>query len=110
VRDACVSLAQYLDQALKAANVPIVGVSIGDVADRATWNVQPAALQPQAQPVIDAFALPTAAQLLDDDALREVDVKALKALLIEIYPFLGVGKPTLVQLRANIIARFKALP
>lgn len=49
------SLAAHLEAALKAANVPIIGVSILDDADRRTWRVSPAHLQTQAQPVIDAF-------------------------------------------------------
>lgn len=44
-----------LDQALKVKGIPIVGVSIGNEADRATWTVQPPELQAQAQPIIDAF-------------------------------------------------------
>ncbi len=32
--------AYLLDSALKAAGIPIVGVSIGDPTDRATWRVQ----------------------------------------------------------------------
>lgn len=38
-----------------AVTVPIVGVSIGDPADKATWRVSPPELQAQAQPIIDAF-------------------------------------------------------
>ncbi len=34
------TLAAGLDTALKAAGIPIVGVSIGSSADRATWAVQ----------------------------------------------------------------------
>lgn len=104
------NVAERLEKALRNAGIAITDVSIGNLDDRSTWKVQPASLQAAAQPVIDALVLPTAAQLLDEDAQRDVDVKALKALVIEIYPFLGAGKPSLVQLRANIIARYKALP
>ena len=48
-------LAARLDRAVRAAGVPIVGVSIGDPANRATWTVQPSSLQVSAQPTIDAF-------------------------------------------------------
>ncbi|MEK9810445.1 MAG: hypothetical protein VW362_08355 [Candidatus Nanopelagicales bacterium] len=44
-----------MEQAIKAAGVPITGLSIGDVRQRGTWRVQPASLQAQAQPIIDAF-------------------------------------------------------
>jgi hypothetical protein len=33
-------IASLLDQTLRAAGVPIIGVSIGVIADRATWQVQ----------------------------------------------------------------------
>lgn len=48
-------LAGRLDAALKAAGVPIIGVSIGDTNDKATWRVHPPSLQAAAQPTIDAF-------------------------------------------------------
>lgn len=49
------NIATRLDGALKAAGVPISGVSIGDPNVKATWLVRPASLQAQAQPIIDAF-------------------------------------------------------
>ena|SRR3990167_2163281 len=47
--------AERLITALRAAGVAVVGVQIVDTTDRATWRVQPPALQPQAQPIIDTF-------------------------------------------------------
>jgi len=43
------TLAELVDGALRAAGIPIVGVSIGTDGDRATWSVQfdPAATGPQ---------------------------------------------------------------
>jgi hypothetical protein len=78
------SLAARLDAAIRAANVPIVGVSVGDPANRATWRVHPSSLQAQAQPVIDAFdpndpALVGAEK--DADAARLSDDLALRALV-----------------------------
>ena len=49
------TLAARLDRAIKAAGVAIVGVSIGDPVNKATWKVQPSSLQTAAQPTIDAF-------------------------------------------------------
>lgn len=46
-----------LDQDIKAAGVPITGVSIVDSSNKATWTVDPPELQALAQPVIDAFSL-----------------------------------------------------
>lgn len=97
-------LARRLDVAIKAANVPIVGVSVGDALDKSTWKVSPGSLQAQAQPVIDAF-------VVDDQAIvaaekdREIDnMKALRAL----------GEAT-VELKTNtwtkaqFLARVKAI-
>lgn len=53
--DAQNNLAGRLDRAIKSAGVPIVGVSIGDPANKATWKVSPPSLQIAAQPTIDVF-------------------------------------------------------
>lgn len=102
-------IAHYLEQAIKAAGHPIVGVSIGRASDKSTWRVDPPELQTAAQPVIDAFTAPTAQQLLDDIATREIDAKVLKAIVIELHAIIPAPKPTLVQLRNSIIARYKSL-
>lgn len=47
--------AERLDRALRAAGHVIIGVSIGDPADKATWAVHPPEAQDAAQPMIDAF-------------------------------------------------------
>lgn len=52
---AAVNINARLDAAIKAAGVPIVGVSMGDITNKATWRVHPAALQAAAQATIDAF-------------------------------------------------------
>src|SRR3990167_8452574 len=49
------NLAARLTKALLGAGVPIVSLSIGDEANRATWSVQPPSLRAAAQPIIDAF-------------------------------------------------------
>jgi len=48
-------IAERVTRALLSAGVPVVGVTIGDRADTATWTVQPTDLQAAAQPIIDAF-------------------------------------------------------
>ena len=63
--------AQRLDTALKSAGVPIVGVSIGNEADRTTWKASPLTLQPQAQPTIDVFD-PAAAPVVDTELDGEI--------------------------------------
>jgi hypothetical protein len=50
-------LAARLDRAIKAAGVAIVGVTIGDPANKATWTVQPPNLQGAAQSIIDALSI-----------------------------------------------------
>lgn len=62
-------LAARLDRTIKAAGVPIFGVSIGKADDKTTWTVQPANLQGAAQATIDAFNP-------DDPALVTAEVEA----------------------------------
>ena len=69
-------LAGRLDRAIRAAGVPIVGVSIGDATDRRTWRVSPSSLQGAAQPTIDAFD-PEAASLLAAELDAEAQQTAL---------------------------------
>lgn len=51
-----------LDQVIRAAVPTVVGVRIGDPANKATWTVDPSNLQASAQPTIDAFDTSQAAQ------------------------------------------------
>ena len=104
-------IAEYLDRAIRLAGIAITGVSIGRLNDRSTWLVQPTHLQAAAQPTIDAFTEPTPQQLADEEAIREADLRILRAIVIELHASIPAhaGKPTLVQLRNNIIARYKAL-
>lgn len=48
-------IAEHLDRALRTVGLAIVGVSIGNDANRATWTVSPVTLQAAAQPHINAF-------------------------------------------------------
>ena len=48
-------LPRRVHNAIAAVPCAIVGVSIGDQANKATWRVSPASLQACAQPTIDAF-------------------------------------------------------
>lgn len=105
------TLAARLDAAVKAAGVPILSVSVGSEQDRTTWLVEPRALQGQAQPILDAFVMPSADQLLDEQAISDADQRILRAIVVELHAAIPAwaGKPTLVQLRNNIITRWKAL-
>lgn len=71
------TIAEVVDTALKAAGVPILGVSIGDPANRATWIVQfdpsaTAAQKATAATVVNTVAIDAAGQHAQDQS----DVKA----------------------------------
>jgi hypothetical protein len=102
-------IAQRLDQQLKAAGVPIVGVSIGDPNDRSTWKVQPESLQSQAQPIIDAYVDPTPATLFDQFAEQRIGEKALIATALALWECIPAPTMTKAQLRARAKAIFKTL-
>jgi hypothetical protein len=111
---AVTALVTRLHAAIVAAGVPIASTSIGDEGDRATWTVQPFTLQTAAQPIIDAFVMPTAAQLLDEDAARDVDgQKAINATVRWTLRRLLGRAPTGAELqtaRSEWIAIYKSLP
>jgi hypothetical protein len=82
------NLAALVDSAVRAASIPIDGVSIGDPANRATWAVQflPAATpaqRTQAQTILNTVAVDTAAQNASQFALtsRQKDILATIALI-----------------------------
>ena len=50
-----INIARLIDQLCRGAGHQIVGVSIGDAADKRTWRVSPSSLQAACQPIIDAF-------------------------------------------------------
>lgn len=87
------SIAARLDLALRAAGIPIIGVSIGDEADRATWRIQ-FELRATAQQRTDGAALvatfdPNAAALLTSEREQRIaaesrrhDVLATCALVV----------------------------
>lgn len=103
------ALAGYLDGAIRAAGVGIDGVSIGDDSNRATWRVTPETLQAAAQPIIDAFVMPTPAQMADEDAQRETQDKKLQAVALALWEAIPNPTMTKAQLKARAIALYKAL-
>lgn len=110
------NLATRLFQAVRAAGVAAVSVSIGAEANKATWTVQPTALQPSAQPTIDAFDPNAAAvvnaeldaqitQQLDDERL----ISAVVWTIIDTYSAPAtIAKYT--NARAKIVAVYKSQP
>ena len=83
-----INLAARLHTAIKAEDIPIVGVSIGDAANKATWKVSPQNLQAAAQPTIDAFDVndPTHAAIelatLALTTSRQKDILAMLAVIV----------------------------
>jgi hypothetical protein len=104
-----VSLAARLDQALRAANIAITGVSLGEYDNKATWKVRPANLQAAAQPIIDAFVIPTPAQIADEEAQTDTNRKELQAVALALWECIPAPTMTKVQLRNRIIALYKTL-
>ena len=110
-------LAARLDRALRAAGVPLDGVSIGSESDRSTWRVSPASAQAAAQPVIDAFDP-------DDDAAHattEMDAAIKQAVDIDgrlsavVWAIIDQVAPPATPAkyqaaRTKIIAAYKARP
>ncbi len=110
------TIAARLDQALKAAGVPITGVSIGDNQDNATWTVSPSSLQAQAQATIDAFnpndpALALAE--LDAAVKSAVDDERLTSAIVWTIIDTYSAPATIAKYntaRTKIIAAYKAQP
>ena len=68
--------AERLDNAIKAAGVPIVGISVGSEGVSSTVRVQPASLQAAAQPTIDAFDWSDAAEAAWENLRTRADAIA----------------------------------
>ena len=86
-----VSTAAIVDHAIRAAGIPIIGVSLGDLADRSTWRVQfdPAATptqQAQAATILATVAIDAPAQTAQAriEAHAQLDASPiyLKAILL----------------------------
>lgn len=115
-----ISVAAGLDAALKAAGIPIVGVSIGSEADRATWAVQflpqaTAAHRTQAASIVGSFnaddpahADTELAQRFDGDRLFKA--KAISDLAFRLGKAPGALTPAEIAAeRTRIVNIYKAL-
>jgi hypothetical protein len=108
-------LAGALDQLLRAAGLPVVSVTVGDPAVRATWTARLEASATTAQrtsaasliAAFDVSALPT--QLADAQATADVDRKELRAAMLALWEAIPAPTLTKVQLRARAIAIWKTL-
>ena len=104
-----IQTAARLNQALTAAGVAVISVSISDPNDRTTWLVQPSSLQAQAQPIIDAYVEPTPEQLADEDAERETTNKRVMAVALALWECIPAPTMTKAQLRSRAKAIYKGL-
>ena len=101
-------IAARLRSAILGAGVAIENVSIGDVANKATWTVKPVHLQSAAQSTIDAFNPDDPAiALAEADAaaaleLRQKDRLATFATMAEAYNASWAGM-TNAQKRAEVV-------
>lgn len=100
------NVAGLVDRAVRTAGVPILGVSIGNPADRATWSVvfDPSATAGQrttAATVLASVAIDAPAQAIDDEknAQGEIDAwpivtRALVLALIDQLNVIRAALPT----------------
>ena len=95
--------------ALLSAGLQVESVSIGDPSNLTTWRVQPDSLQALAQPIIDAYVAPTAAQLADEDAERETGNKRVMAVALALWECIPAPTMTKAQLRSRAKAIYKGL-
>ena len=108
--------AARLERVLRAAGLAVIGVSIGDEANRTTWKVFPVTLQVDAQPHIDAFnpTDPAHEQAeLDLHVKTAVDAERLISAVVWtiIDTFAAPATVTKYQnARTKIIAAYKSTP
>ena|SRR3990167_5741648 len=105
--------ASDVDDALRAAAIPILGVSVPS-DDKATWVVTFApgatpAQRDQAVAVIAAFTPFTPATLLDRFAEQRISEKALIATATALWECIPAPTMTKAQLKARAKAIFKTL-
>jgi leucyl aminopeptidase (aminopeptidase T) len=105
--------AALVDQALRAAGVPIVSVVIGVDGDRATWTITfdpsaTSAQRAQAATLLATVGVDAAAQL-DDRAIADMDAKDLKATMLALWEAIPGPLLTRAQVRARAIAIRKTL-
>jgi hypothetical protein len=116
------SIAAIVDHALKAAGIPILGVSLGTLSDRSTWQVQfdPAATptqQAQAATILASVAIDATAQTVQArlEAQAQMDaipiyVKAIVLTMTDQLNIVRQGLPTPLPVitPAQMIALIKA--
>lgn len=112
------AIAAALDRALRAAGIPIDGVTVGSDLDRATWHAIYQAIATTEQRALGDTLIatfdPTAPAVVateqDMSAQRDVEMNvALQAVMRVTWKYLPAGKPTLTAFAQEIKAAYKAL-
>jgi len=103
-----------LDQQLRAANIPIIGVSLPDAENPSTWVIDYAptatpAERDAGQALLAAYTSPTPNTLLDRFAEQRISEQALIATATALWECIPAPTMTKVQLRARAKAIFKTL-
>jgi len=104
------SVAAQLDQTLRDAGVPIVGVSIGSLHDRRTWSILfDASATPgdrgRANQIVNTLVVDDAAWQLHEGRMAMAD-PALQALLLALWEAIPAPNATLEQCRDRAAALF----
>ena len=107
------AVSTLVDQALRAAGIPIAGVATPNLSDRATWRVDfdPSATpaqRTQAATILQTVVVDATAET-DYDAMSQTDQKILKAVTQGLWEAIPSPLLTKPQLRTRIIAIFKGL-
>lgn len=101
--------AARLLRAIQAAGVQVVDVIIGQEQARETWRVVPPSLQPDAQPIINAYVDPTPNTLLDEYAEKRVSDKAIIAVAHALWECIPAPTMTKAQLMVRVKVIYKSL-
>lgn len=105
-----------LDRALRDLGIPIDGVSVGDPNDRATWRAFYQATATAAQrtqgdlllATIDPQDLTTVNEIKQDMAVSDATKDLIVSVAQALWEAIPVPTLTLAQLRARVIALYRA--
>jgi hypothetical protein len=105
-------IATYLDTQLRAAGIPIIGVSVASLTDRSKWSVLYApgasdAQQAQANTLLQTITIDPATLQLADDEVRFDGDKIVKALVVWCAQRFGI---TVAQARTQLLTIYRGLP
>lgn len=113
---AIIPVVMVVDRALRDAAIPIDGVSVGDPTDRSTWKAfyqASATAQQRAQGdalllTIDPQDPAILAEIKQDFAIADATKDLIVSLAQALWEAIPVPTVTLAQLRARVIALYRA--